>query len=193
MEGGEFVHYVVDEYPVRLVGLDTTLADQHNGALCERRLDWLRARLEENSDEPTLVFMHHPPFASGTWWMDGIGLRDGLDGLRVLLDGHGQVRRIVCGHLHRAIQSEIGSTPVSVCPSTSYQVYLDTLPESPPRFIAEPPALQLHAWAGEAFVTHTAYVAFPAEPIDLVPIMSNWDERRERTRRGLSIRKSVAY
>ena len=193
MAGGEFIHYVVEDFPVRLIGLDTTIADQHNGELCRRRLDWLRARLEESSDRPTLVFMHHPPFESGIWWMDGIGLRDGADELRELLDQHRQVRRIVCGHLHRAVQSELGATPVSVCPSTCYQVYLDTIPESPPKFIAEPPALQLHGWTGHSFVTHTAYVNFSADPIDLVPLMSDWNDRRERTRRGQVIPKSVVY
>ena len=189
----EFVSYVVDRYPLRLIGFDSTLSDAHNGAICSKRLAWLRSRLEEAPERPTLLFMHHPPFRTGIWWMDGIGIIEGVDGLRDLLDAHPQVQRIVCGHLHRPIQASLGRTPVSVCPSTSYQVFLDTRPESHPQFIAEPPALQLHAWDGEMLVSHTAYVGFPAEPIDLRPLMGSWDDRCERIHQGLPIPKVVYY
>ena len=188
-----FLSYVVDRYPLRLIGFDSTLPDAHNGAVCSKRLAWLRSRLEEAPERPTLLFMHHPPVKTGIWWMDGIGLVEGITELRDLLNAHPQVQRIVCGHLHRAVQANLGRTPVSVCPSTTYQVCLDTRPESPPKFIAEPPALQLHRWTGEVLVTHTAYINFPAEPIDLRPLMPNWDDRRERTRNGLPIPKVVHY
>lgn len=189
----EFVCYVVEGFPLRLIGLDSTLPDAHNGAVCSKRLAWLRSRLEEASSRPTLLFMHHPPFRTGIWWMDGIGIIEGVDALRGLLDAHPQVQRIVCGHLHRPVQANLGRTPVSVCPSTSYQVFLDTRPESHPQFIAEPPALQLHTWTGEMLVSHTAYVDFPAEPVDLRTLMGNWDDRRERIHKGLPIPKVVRY
>ena len=191
--GDEFLCYAVEVYPLRLVGLDSTLRGAHNGAVCAKRLAWLRSRLEEAPDRPTLLFMHHPPFRSGIWWMDCIGIIEGIAELQELLDAHPQVQRIVCGHVHRAIQANLGRTPVSVCPSTSYQVCLDTRPESHPKFIAEPPALQLHTWTGEMIVSHTAYVDFPAEPIDLRPLMRNWDDRREWGRSGLPIPNVVDY
>ena len=73
----EFLSYVVDRYPLRLIGVDSTLPDAHNGAVCLERLAWLRSRLEEAPERPTLLFMHHPPFKTGIWWMDGIGLVEG--------------------------------------------------------------------------------------------------------------------
>ena len=191
--GDQFVSYVVERYPLRLIGFDSTLPDAHNGAVCSDRLAWLQSTLEAAPERPTLLFMHHPPFRTGIWWMDGIGIIEGVDGLRDLLDAHPQVQRIVCGHLHRPIQANLGRTPVTVCPSTSYQVFLDTRPESHPQFIAEPPALQLHTWTGEMLVSHTAYVDFPAEPIDLRPLMANWDERRERIHKGLPIPRIIRY
>ena len=67
-----FAHYVVDDYPLALIGLDTTVARTHRGEMCAARLDWLEARLEERRGKPVLIFMHHPPFRSGIWWMDAI-------------------------------------------------------------------------------------------------------------------------
>lgn len=185
-----FLCYVVEGYPLRLVGFDSTLAGSHNGAICSERLEWLRSTLEAEPERPTLLYMHHPPFETGIWWMDRMGIVEGVDELRDLLDTHPQVRRIVCGHMHRVIQANLGRTPVSVCPSTSYQVCLDTVPESPPKFIAEPPALQLHRWTGEVLVSHTAYFNFSAEPIDLRPVITDWDDRFARTRAGLPIPKT---
>ena len=40
-----FVQYVVDEWPVRLIALDTNIPGHHAGALCAERLRWLEERL----------------------------------------------------------------------------------------------------------------------------------------------------
>jgi 3',5'-cyclic AMP phosphodiesterase CpdA len=44
---GEFLHYVVEELPVRLIALDTQVPGATGGDLCPARLDWLAARLDE--------------------------------------------------------------------------------------------------------------------------------------------------
>src|SRR5512134_1028214 len=64
-EIGPFLHYTVEDYPLRLIGLDTMMRGEVSGGLCDTRLRWLAERLAEQPDRPTLIFMHHPPFASG--------------------------------------------------------------------------------------------------------------------------------
>lgn len=189
---GKFIHYVIDEYAVRLVAVDTTRKRHHDGALCATRLQWLAARLAEAPDKPTLIFMHHPPFKTGIWWIDGIGLLRGREQLQQLMQDNSQVRLIVCGHIHRSIESQLGGRPVSVAPSTVHQVALDLMPEHPPAFVAEPPALKLHHWNGKAFVSHTVYFDNAAAPIDLTRYM-DWEERRKIIRNGKSTPKRVNY
>src|SRR5260370_12491037 len=58
---GGFLHYTVEEWPVRLIGLDTQVPGQPGGRLCAERLARLHARLREAPARPTLGFMHHPP------------------------------------------------------------------------------------------------------------------------------------
>ena len=65
------------------------------------------------------------------------------------------------GHLHRPIQTTIGATLVSTCPSTGNQLNLDLHPERAAA-VDEPPAFQLHRWDGERFVTHTGTVREPS-------------------------------
>jgi len=152
---GEFVHYAIDEYPVRLVALDTVIPGQPEGTLCARRLQWLERCLSE-SGAPTVIALHHPPFFTGIGHMDRMGL-DSSAGLADIVRRFPQVQRLICGHLHRPIQTLFAGTMASVCPSTAHQVLLDLNPGSAARFVMEPPAFQLHLWTGQTLVTHTAY------------------------------------
>ncbi|MDH7480280.1 MAG: hypothetical protein QHH02_09735, partial [Syntrophomonadaceae bacterium] len=78
--------------------------------LCATRLRWLDETLAQAPDTPTLMAMHHPPFQTGIAHMDAMGLREGGEALAEVLGRHPQVRRIVCGHLHRSIVGTFGIT-----------------------------------------------------------------------------------
>jgi Icc protein len=176
-----FLHYAIEDHAVRLIALDTLVEGREDGALCEERLAWLDAALTAERDRPTLIFMHHPPFESGIWWMDAMGL-SGVRGLRAVLGSHPQVRLIVCGHVHRAFYSSLGGVPVAVAPSTAWSVHLDLVPESRPHAALEPAAAFLHVWKGDAFVTHTSYVMPGAKPVDLSARMGDWPQVLDRLR-----------
>ena len=188
---GDFMHQVVDGHSVRLIGLDTTMTGYHNGELCEKRIAWLEACLEDARDKPTALFMHHPPFQTGIWWLDSIGLSRGGEVLEDLLKRHRQVKAIFCGHVHRAIQSTVGDVPVFIAPSTGIASKLDLRHEAPPRMIAEPPAILLHYWTGYSFVTHTHYVGRNDSVLELIPLMPNWSSRLELMRNRRPIPKDL--
>jgi 3',5'-cyclic-AMP phosphodiesterase len=59
-----FLQYVFEHGDLRLIALDTLVEGKPWGELCAERLSWLEERLGE-SDRPTLLFMHHPPFDVG--------------------------------------------------------------------------------------------------------------------------------
>ena len=73
---GEFLQYAVEDYPLRLIALDTVVPGAPGGRLCDGRLGWLAARLDEAPDRPTAIFMHHPPFVTGIEYMDGMVLEN---------------------------------------------------------------------------------------------------------------------
>jgi 3',5'-cyclic AMP phosphodiesterase CpdA len=154
--GGAFFQYAVEDFPVRLVAVDTIVPGESGGTFCATRAAWLDATLAAGSpDKPVLIFLHHPPFATGIGHMDKIGLK-GADLLASVVSKHSNIERIVCGHLHRAIQARFAGTIASVCPSTAHQVVLDIRKNGPPAFSFEPPGFQLHLWRdGGPLVTHT--------------------------------------
>jgi Icc protein len=159
-----FVQYAIEDWPVRIVALDTLIPGQGGGELCEERLAWLERTLAAQPDKPTLVVMHHPPFATLIGHMDSQGLRDS-DGLAKVIARHAQVERVLCGHIHRPIQARFGGTLASTCPSPAHQVALDLAPDAASAFIMEPPGFQLHAWKkGLGVVSHTAFIGDFAGP-----------------------------
>lgn len=153
-----FLQFAIeDEYPVRIVGVDTVVAGQSGGELCAQRLQWLDETLSRAPAQPTLVMMHHPPFDTGIGHMDAIGLT-GKQAFAGIVKRHPQVELIICGHLHRPIFAMVGGRAALCCPSPAHQVALDLDPQAPSRFRMEPPGFMLHGWSGSGFVTHTAAI-----------------------------------
>jgi len=141
---------------LRLIGLDTIVPGQAGGEMCARRLAWLAARLGEAPDRPTVLFMHHPPFVTGIEHMDAMRLAD-EESFAAVVRRHPQVVRVLCGHVHRAIQAPFAGTTASIAPSTAHQVALDLRPQGPSAFMLEPPGFQLHIYDERVgLITHTA-------------------------------------
>ena len=153
-----FLHYTIEDLPVRLIALDTLVPGKGYGALCAERLDWLEARLGE-SDRPTVLFMHHPPFDCGIDAFDGMRLNEGGERLAEIVRRHDNVERVMCGHVHRPIQVRWAGTMASIAPSTAHQATLDLHDRAPLSMMMEPPGIALHLWRpGTGLVTHVSYI-----------------------------------
>jgi Icc protein len=159
----EFVQFVVDDFPLRLIGLDTLVPGKGEGALCHRRLAFLERVLARTPEKPTVIFMHHPPFDCGIVHMDRIRLIEGARRLAEIVGAHRNVERILCGHHHRAIEARFAGTIASISPGVAHQVVLDLSEDHAGALVLEPPAYQLHRYRPDTgVVSHTAYVArFP--------------------------------
>lgn len=155
-----FIQYAVDDHPLRILALDTLETGRHGGGFCETRAAWLKARLDEAPDRPTLIALHHPPFDTGIEWMN-IGPDEAwAKRLSDVVSGRSNIVGMVCGHVHRQIVSPFAGTSVRVCPSTQPQVVLDLAtmdldhPDDRPMIVAGPPAFGLHRWNGKTLVSH---------------------------------------
>ncbi|HWW66051.1 MAG TPA: metallophosphoesterase [Sphingomonadaceae bacterium] len=159
VEGG-FVHYVLDQGPLRFIVLDTLEEGRHGGAFCAARAAWLRARLAEGRGRPTVIVLHHPPIETGIGWMTAMPDEPWVRRLAATLEGQDQVVGMMSGHIHRPIVSGWHGRPLIVCPSTAPQVALQLAPIDPdrpdgrPMIVADAPAYALHYWNGEGLVTH---------------------------------------
>lgn len=146
--------WVVDEHPLRLIGLDSTLPGSHGGQLHDSQLQWLDARLSLRPEAPTLLILHHPPFISGIGHMDREPFINAA-ALEQVVARHPQVERLLCGHLHRPMQRRFGGSLSCVCPGTSHQIVLDLQEAAPAHFNLEPAGYLLHRWeAQQGLISH---------------------------------------
>lgn len=169
---GKYLHYTVEDLPVRLIGLDTLRDGKETGELCDERLDWLEATLAERPDAPTLVMMHHPPFLTGIDYMDSTPFV-GRERLEEIVQANPRIERIICGHLHRSITARFGGTVVSVAPSTAFQMEMDFTPGADSGFIMEPAGVPVYVWTpGIGIVGHMGVVGDfgPAHPFVRDPL-----------------------
>ncbi len=138
--------------------LNSSVPGASHGELDEATLAWLDSNLAQSTSRPALLFLHHPPFATGIAHMDVQNLRNAGD-LAKVLHLHERVRLVAAGHVHRATLALFAGVPATICPAPNHAVALDLEGRLPPSFKIEPPAFHLHVWfPGEGFgsvVTHT--------------------------------------
>jgi 3',5'-cyclic AMP phosphodiesterase CpdA len=158
-----YLQYRVDLGGLALIAVDTVVANAPHGELDAERLEWLQAHLDTTT--PTLIAMHHPPFATDIAHMDAMGLLRGAAELEAILRRHHNIERIVCGHLHRSIQARFANSFASTCPSTAHQLTLELNPDGPASYRMEPPGYQLHLWRDGRLVTHTGVFGAFAGPL----------------------------
>jgi Icc protein len=142
---GTPLQYAVDLGPMRLIVLDTTRPGHDGGALDAERLAWLDVELAALPDMPTLIAMHHPPFATGIPAFDAIGLPvDDQRALGKVVRRHPQALRLLAGHVHRTIIGSLAGRPALSVPSTFTQARLSIGAERL-EFVAEPAGFAVHA------------------------------------------------
>ena len=92
---GDFLHYVVEDYPVRLVALDSVSAGERKGVFCAQRLAWLEETLGQEPHRRTILFIHHPPFHIAPHYLDGYRNPKDAENLEALVNCHPQVERLL--------------------------------------------------------------------------------------------------
>lgn len=138
--------YAVDDFPLRIVGIDQICPGETGGLFTVEHAAWLDETLERRPDQPTLVALHHPPIATYDQLLDKIGLAH-AERLAAVLRKHPQVKRVVCGHHHRAVFGQIAHAPLFVCPSTAWSFGLALRPDQPwAARSGETDGWALHVW-----------------------------------------------
>jgi 3',5'-cyclic AMP phosphodiesterase CpdA len=154
---GEFIQYAVQVGDLCLLTLDTCEPGKPHGTLDAARLAWLDRELQAHRHQPVVIAMHHPPFETLIGHMDDIGLLQGAAELEAIVARYPNVERVICGHLHRAIDVRFAGTIACTTPAPGHQVALDLAPGAESRWMLEPPAFRVLAQDRRGrVVTHIA-------------------------------------
>ena len=119
---GDFLHYVVEGHPLRLVGIDSTSPEERKGVFCEERQAWLDSVLQEEPERATLLFIHHPPFDVGDHYINGYRRPDDAAALAEVVSRHPQVVGLLCGHVHWPVECDWAGTVARIMPSVAVDV-----------------------------------------------------------------------
>ncbi len=90
------------------------------GEISKQSLDWLKLQLEQITNLPTLVALHHPPCLIDSEWMDNINLRNYEEFLAVV-DRYPQVKLVLFGHIHQEFDTQRQGVRYLGSPSTCVQ------------------------------------------------------------------------
>ena len=158
------LHYCLDDYPVRVVGLDSCIPGQHHGDIDPEGLRWLAAVLDADPVKPTLVMLHHPPFVCGIPYLDKYRYRE-PGALAAVLARHRNIELVVCGHVHRTMLRRWAGTVACSCPSTTTEIALQMDPDAPSQSFVGPRGCLLHLWDPAAgMITHVSPIGKFAGP-----------------------------
>lgn len=144
-EGVSKYHWTARVGEIQLIGLDTTIPRSGGGDIDDETLNFLSAQLQMSKGIPSIVALHHPPFASGVRFMDKIGLR-GVDNLREVLEVAPAEVRLICGHLHSNVVASVGRRIAISSPSTCSTFDADYRDNAPVGFTTRPGGYMIHQW-----------------------------------------------
>jgi 3',5'-cyclic AMP phosphodiesterase CpdA len=121
-QNGEFLHYTVEEHPIRLVAIDSTSPGERKGRFCAERQAWLEGMLREQPDRPTVLFIHHPPFDVSDHYVGGYRRPGEAAALTDIVGRHSQVAGMLCGHVHWPVETGWAGTQARIMPSIAVDV-----------------------------------------------------------------------
>jgi Icc protein len=113
----DFIDYAIDDYPVRLIALDTLNSSSNKGDFCAARVARLIDLIDSETTKPIAVFTHHPPFEVAVG-PDPVHFEtpESLSRLRQALQHSERVVALFSGHVHRAAAGHVGRVPATVMP-----------------------------------------------------------------------------
>jgi len=103
-----------------IVLINTWVANSADGEIGKDQLREIDAILSEHSDHHVLLCLHHHPIPMGSNWLDRVGLRDALD-FTTCIAKHTNVRGVLWGHVHQALDTVIDKVRYMSTPSTCAQ------------------------------------------------------------------------
>jgi 3',5'-cyclic AMP phosphodiesterase CpdA len=154
--GAPFIDYAIENYPVRLIALDTLSEGNNKGDFGQERIERLNQLVDAETKKPIAIFMHHPPFMVpvGPDPLNFVTV-EAMEELRQALQLSGRITSIFCGHVHRLTAGHVGKIPATVATSVATTLRKGSYPAE----MDGRPVYYIHKFdAAGGFITETRVV-----------------------------------
>lgn len=151
--GAPFIDYAIEDYPVRLIALDTLSEGNNKGDFGAERIERLNKLVDAETKKPIAIFMHHPPFKVPVG-PDPLNFvtEEAMAAAGQALQRSGRVTGIFCGHVHRLTAGHVGKIPATVATSIATTLRKGQYPAE----MDGRPVYYIHAFgSARSFVTET--------------------------------------
>lgn len=147
--GAAFLQYAVDDFPIRLVFLDSLTLSSNKGELCQHRLAHLDDMLTQERQKPTAVFVHHPPFDVPSAKDPFQFLtRENAAQFEAVLKRAPNATGLFCGHIHREYDGRFADIPARTMTAIALDLRFGDYPQAPGT-----PLYHLHRFNADGLVT----------------------------------------
>lgn len=109
----------------QILMLDSQVLNVPHGYLNQYQLDWLLAKLERYPDLYSIIVLHHHIAPTHSAWLDQHNLRNTSE-LLTCLEQHQQIKAIISGHIHQAMDMQWNNYRILTTPSTCIQFKSDS-------------------------------------------------------------------
>ena len=150
-----FIDYVVEDFPLRLIAVDTLSEGSNKGDFCPERVRRLIHMIDAEKTKPIAVFAHHPPFRVPVG-PDPINFDtpEIMARLAQAVQHSARVVAVLGGHVHRPAEGHVGHIPAVVVPCIATTLRKGVYPDS----LKSRPIYYLHTFEPEWGFTTEARV-----------------------------------
>lgn len=147
------LQYCVEDYPFRLIGLDSFAPGQMSGEMTDKKLMWLEEKLSNNPQhKPTLLMIHQftLPNALHRGFLPWFAEFN-----RIVSEHQDTAKLVVSGHVHTSISGQIGKTRFISADSINWNSLLDFKEHGNQiKDLSAPVGYLIHHFNGDDFLTY---------------------------------------
>ena len=136
-----FIDYSVENFPVRLIAVDTLNTRSNKGEFCGERAKRLVKRIDAQTSKPIAVFTHHPPFLVPVG-PDPLNFETPrmMERLVRALQHSDRIVQVFSGHVHRGTAGRVGNITATVMPSVATTLRKGEYPQ----YLLDRPIYHIH-------------------------------------------------
>lgn len=150
------LYYVCDDFPIRIIALDSFKENTPGGCVDENQLIWLEQQLCNNPfKKPVIVMVHQFSVNAGLNFFDIKTRQPWCDKFNAIISNHSDtVKLVACGHVHNGISSNISGVPIVASFSANWQAKYDFTPIEDVMNLKRQAGYYIHRYDGNRIISY---------------------------------------